>query len=612
MLSEAIKTKKLQEQKDLAAQRGGKCLSTEYINDKTKLQYECSKGHIFYIQPNCVKIKHQWCRKCFLEKPRLNESDNLFYLQRQQQIAQNKNCKLLSTEWKGNRSKYTYECSKGHIFSFRIFEKTDGCLCVKCKKIEENLIKYNNHLQLVESKGGKLLSDKWLGTNVKHNYTCKNNHVFDMLPSDVISGHWCRFCAFDALKVINTKELIIKEPIIKRDKKLDQLNIQIEIAKSYNGNCLSDVYINNRTKLQYVCKNNHIFWAIPDSVKCGHWCPQCAIINKKLSLNKRQIALERQKQIAIKQNGKCISTEYINSKTDLEFECNLGHVFLAQPNQIVQGRWCPFCAGKHVTIKEFQEIANNKNGICLSTEYIDSKNKLQFHCNLCNNDFWANPQNIKNNHWCPTCANLKRGESQRDCIEKFINIAQERNGICLSTEYKNSSSKLKYFCNKCKNIFVQKANCTKIGHWCPICSQSKGERCTKYAIEVLTGLKFEKIKPDWLKNPNSNYPLELDMYNEKYNLGVEHQGTLHFFSINHFGGEKEFEKRQKRDEIKYELCKQNNTKLIYVPDVFKILGLNNLRQYLITELVKNQIPIIENSESIELNYNLIYHIAKTC
>jgi hypothetical protein len=47
----------------LAEAFNGKCLSTDYTNNKTKLSWECENGHQF--EKSSVEIKKGvWCPKC--------------------------------------------------------------------------------------------------------------------------------------------------------------------------------------------------------------------------------------------------------------------------------------------------------------------------------------------------------------------------------------------------------------------------------------------------------------------------------------------------------------------------------------------------------------------
>lgn len=52
----------------IARERGGSCLSTEYVNANTKLTWECHRGHVWDAIPMSV-VKGHWCRSCaFLDR----------------------------------------------------------------------------------------------------------------------------------------------------------------------------------------------------------------------------------------------------------------------------------------------------------------------------------------------------------------------------------------------------------------------------------------------------------------------------------------------------------------------------------------------------------------
>ena len=121
----------------------------------------------------------------------------------------------------------------------------------------------------------------------------------------------------------------------------DNLKAMKDLAKKRGGFCLSQQYLNARTKLKWKCREGHVWKAIPDSIKRGSWCPKCA---NKLKANKRRLTIEEMQKIAEKKGGKCISTNYVNAKTKLIWECNIGHTWRAIPANIKKGHWCPICA----------------------------------------------------------------------------------------------------------------------------------------------------------------------------------------------------------------------------------------------------------------------------
>ena len=47
----------------LASKRGGRCLSTNYVNTQTKLHWECKVGHRWFAVPSNVK-NGSWCPAC--------------------------------------------------------------------------------------------------------------------------------------------------------------------------------------------------------------------------------------------------------------------------------------------------------------------------------------------------------------------------------------------------------------------------------------------------------------------------------------------------------------------------------------------------------------------
>ena len=111
-----------------------------------------------------------------------------------------------------------------------------------------------------------------------------------------------------------------------------------KIDEDRNGKCLSEKYINNITKLKWMFSEGHIWEAIPDSVKRGTWCRACKGLNK--------LTIEEMQQIAEDRNGKCLSEKYINNSTKLKWICSEGHIWEAQPSNVKLGTWCKICSIK--------------------------------------------------------------------------------------------------------------------------------------------------------------------------------------------------------------------------------------------------------------------------
>tara|TARA_R100001224_G_C3967223_1_gene131242 strand:+ start:265 stop:753 length:489 start_codon:yes stop_codon:yes gene_type:complete len=111
------------------------------------------------------------------------------------------------------------------------------------------------------------------------------------------------------------------------------------------------------------------------------------------------------KSIAKERGGECLSEEYRGQKVKLKFVCSEGHEFESTPDNInLKGSWCKVCSGKSKhTIEDMQKIAKQRQGECLSKEYVNSQTNLRWRCQFgC--EWEATPNNIIHmNSWCPEC-----------------------------------------------------------------------------------------------------------------------------------------------------------------------------------------------------------------
>jgi hypothetical protein len=95
---------------------------------------------------------------------------------------------------------------------------------------------------------------------------------------------------------------------------------------------------------------------------------------------------------------------------------------------------------------------------------------------------------------------------------------------------------------------------------------SIGETECRRVAEKLTGYKFPKKRPDFLRNDITNSNLEIDCYCEELQIGIEYNGRQHYEYTPYFHSSKDaFYNTKYRDEMKARLCKENNVNLIIVP-----------------------------------------------
>lgn len=330
------------------------------------------------------------------------------------------------------------------------------------------------------------------------------------------------------------------------------------LAIEHGGACLSNEYVNSKTKLRWSCAEGHEWEALPQNVKRGHWCLICG--NKRQGRQKAN-SVEAARKLARTKGGECLSAEYVNNRTKLRWKCAEGHEWEAATSSIQQGQWCPRCAGKlppDEAILELQKLAKTLGGKCLSEQYLGSKTKLFWRCAV-GHEWDAIPDSVRRGTWCPHCAG-----THRLTLKDMQETARTMGGECLSTEYSNSDEKLRWRCAS-GHTWLAVAYHVRAGHWCPVCMAGNSERICKDIFEQMFGKPFSKARPTWLLNKRGKR-MELDGYCGELKLAFEYHGVQHF-SHNEFfhRGAKGLESRRVDDDIKVRLCHEHGVDLIVIP-----------------------------------------------
>lgn len=100
----------------------------------------------------------------------------------------------------------------------------------------------------------------------------------------------------------------------------------------------------------------------------------------------------------------------------------------------------------------------------------------------------------------------------------------------------------------------------------PLNGERMGERTTRRIMERLFNKPFPRVRPDFLKNPETGRNLELDGYNEELKIAFEYNGMQHYHFPNGFNKTlEEFQQQLRRDRYKRETCDRLGIYLITVP-----------------------------------------------
>jgi hypothetical protein len=251
---------------------------------------------------------------------------------------------------------------------------------------------------------------------------------------------------------------------------------------------------------------------------------------------------------------------YVGLFSEIEIICPIHGLFKQTPQNHLTNNGCSKCSKRYkLTTEEFiekaKEIHVNVYGYSL-TNYINNYTKINIICSK-HGVFKQKPtHHINRKDGCPKCSgkNKTTDEFIKEC--KLLN--EDKYDYSL-VKYINNKIKVKIICSE-HGIFEQTPD-AHLGQkqGCPKCNESKGEK------QIMTYLINKEIKFIYNKrflDCKDNKQLPFDFYLPDYNMCIEYDGDQHYRSIKHFGGDKSFLDRQKKDMIKTNYCFDNKIKLI--------------------------------------------------
>ena len=165
-----------------------------------------------------------------------------------------------------------------------------------------------------------------------------------------------------------------------------------------------------------------------------------------------------------KNGGALLSKTYRGSSGKLRWACMNGHQWEAHPLNIKNGTWCPYCYGNvKKSIKDVEEIANDRGFELLSSEYRGTNGKLRWRCTK-GHEWSASPRRVAGGTGCPKCAGNILG------INDVSSFALEHGCVLKSQKYKNNRQKLVFSCREGHEFEMSWAYFKRMGaRACPIC-----------------------------------------------------------------------------------------------------------------------------------------------
>ena len=511
----------LSDMKALAKKRGGKCLSKSYKNVYTLMSWECRQGHRWQAKPVNVIYKETWCHTC--------SRYGKLTIEEMRRIAVERGGECLSKQYVNVGTKLKWKCSKGHTWMATpndIRSRKSWCpQCAKCAPLTITRLR-----QAARKRSGVCLSTRYV-VGRKLRWKCSNGHQWEAHANGVLRGSWCPQCfnsyCYSESRCRYIFEKLLKTQFPQNRKRLDGLQLdgyapKLKLAFEYNGKQHYDeryYFHTNRSfvelqkrdrRKKMLCKKLGIrLIIIPyNRVKTNEQLltfivkelersgiplkrPPATVDPSNILVNKS--ILEELGRIAGRRGIRCLSKTYINSDTKLQWECSLGHQWLARAVNIKQGYGCPFCSGrKKNSIMRMREFAEAHGGKCLSKRYKNIASPLLWEC--VNGHRWKTDYSnlYHGKRWCQQC--------KIDAIfDAVCEIAKDKGGRCLSPRYINDDTKLLWECGK-GHQWMTRPRLIKDGAWCPACNDDSLRLTLADIRETAKKRGFTSLATEYINN----------------------------------------------------------------------------------------------------------------
>jgi hypothetical protein len=288
---------------------------------------------------------------------------------------------------------------------------------------------------------GTLVSTTWNGKRARVRFTCRFGHAFDASASSVRRGQWCPRCRRHSRWSIEDMR---------------------GLARARGGDCLSAQYSNAETKLRWRCGRGHVWTTAPKNVTSGSWCPECAIARRREA---SPCDIETMRQIARERGGRCLSSTYVTGEVHLEWQCALGHRWMATPTSVKRGRWCHECRGHYrLGLDDAERLAESRGGECLSTSFENSRSQLVWRC-AHGHEFRLALGPARIGQWCPECRDEHPADRVLADARAFVHA---HGGVVLSTRAVDAMSRLRFRRARGHDFRARLDEVRRIG-FCPLC-----------------------------------------------------------------------------------------------------------------------------------------------
>ena len=323
------------------------------------------------------------------------------------------------------------------------------------------------------------------------------------------------------------------------------------------------IYSGNKDKVKIICDKGHIFYQSPNHHLKGEKCPYCSKCGKYTT----ETFIKKCKELHNNKYDYSL-VEYKNTKSKVKIICPVHGIFEQNAGSHLLGYGCSKC-GRDVIRKSTQELVEQLKQLYGDyynyslVKWNGRENKIKIICPKHGVQSINTRYALRGNMCCKECYFDTKRLTQEEFIEKANYIHNNQFDYSLS-KYKNASTKIIIKCKKGHQFKMKPQTHLYNCSGCPICmseKRSSGERKIRWLLSQ-NNIDFEEQKTFY--GCKYKQLLLFDFYLPKFNTCIEYQGRQHYEISDFYGGEKDFELRQIRDNIKREFCKNNNIKLIEI------------------------------------------------
>jgi hypothetical protein len=365
----------------LAETRGFRWLGPEVSNVGTKTRWQCEHGHQWEARYGHIK-RGTGCPVC----ARVARKTPADY----HALAKERGFRWLGPKAPNVKTKTRWTCEQGHRWEACYHNLQHGTGCPTCARqaLREHAKGAGYSRQRKTPADYHALARKqgfhWLGPEVSNNKTdtwwmCEQGHVWKARYGNIQSRTGCPTCAG-------------VKPKTQADYRA--------LAKERGFRWLGPEVTNVRAKTEWACEHGHHWQACYNNVQHGCGCPVCAGNARKTPADYRALAIER--------GFRWLGPEVSNVRARTGWECEHGHHWQACYSNIRRGTGCPVCAGQaRKTPADYHALAEERGFHWLGPEVPNVFTKTSWECER-GHQWKANYNNIRNGSGCPVCAREAR------------------------------------------------------------------------------------------------------------------------------------------------------------------------------------------------------------